>query len=463
MLSLSPSLTWINTLAASMLAATPTHVQAPLPERLLKPILDQVFWREYLPTRMSLICLLMLFTAVSLWLTFGRRTSSVKVTAVYWLACGLSVLLTLSFSQHQLIMPAAATMIAAVSLAAAYLPWWHYKRIHNTQWFIDPACLKTPYVVATGLVSSMTALGIFVFVLNLSCVTSFGAALAGILFAFALFIAIDHSWREEAAFVAIILLTQGVLSLILAIASLFAPTLPTLLNAIVLVLAMSAGYWAWLGRVWRQQILDHVPLTTAAKLVPLTHHASRMLLLFSTLLLLKVATWPLAFAEPDAALLRTIFFAIAAVILLAVNFKMAQRDTAGPIALLFMFNIFFVILAYVVRSDRAVTLVLSNPAMSFAGLGLMYILVAVAVQRARYDSLTFAGKLACMIGCPLAILLVALRVHDQIRSTDLMTAGSLLIVAWGVLKASAPKPQLVVATESEVDNDNLDISANAKK
>lgn len=330
-----------------------------VPEQILQTLLDEVLLKSQTPNRVRLVGLVMFVIAAALWIVFGRKRHEYRVTAVYWLGCGIG--LWLVFHLYQLgrlrldqILPVSAAAISIVSLSFVALPVWRNRQRRNRAWPDRLEDLLIEYRPSSSLVTSMTGMALVVFFLALCQVTSLISAVSALMMGLALLIVVEHLFRLEAALAGLVHLSLAIVSGVLVVCVLFGvrtESIPTLMNIVVIVLALLAFLWIWLGLVWGQQILAGRPLTTAGRLVPLTVHVGTMLLGFASLVLLKITLWRKIPAVHgwDNDLVRLVLLGIAGVLVLASNFWIAKKFSSRTLGYLLIFNIVSIILAYALR------------------------------------------------------------------------------------------------------------------
>jgi len=406
-------------------------------ERLLEPFLQQVLWKDQITARISFVCLIMLLAAASIWLIWGRERHGFKVTAVYWLACGVVTLAVLYLPRDR-VLPGAAIAIAAVTMVFAYLPYWRYKRRRNRVVPDQLEMLMIPFRPAPGLTTSTTALALLVFFINLCYVTSVSSVAAAAMMGIALLILVGHGFREESAFAGIILISEAIVCCVLVVCVGPGPVVPaTVINLVIIILSILALFWIWLGAVWTQQIIDGQPLTTAARMVPLTVHAGMMMLGFASLLLFKLAIWPeLPMVSGfDNGATRLVLLALAGLLVLGVNFWIAARRPSAILGLIFALNLFAVMLAYLVRWPWLKGYVIM-PYLSIwvVGVGLVYLLLAVMFYRRNHPGLARPAGLAAELVCPALVIWAAGRQTGGLKPSDIAVAFALAGVAWFVLR-----------------------------
>jgi hypothetical protein len=320
------------------------------PEQVVRYFLEQGLWREQMTSRLAVVVWLMLVAAAGTWIFLGRTRAGYKVTSVYWLVCALGIWLCMYLPVGWVI-PAAVFMIALLSFVFAYVP----IGVHKWRWFHawpDRLELLTErYQPPSGLVTSMTGLSLVVFFLCLCSLCSWGSAVSSFLLGVSLLVLVGYEYRPEAGLAGLVLLSLSFVSGFLALTGASGATPPTVVNLVLIPLAVMAFFWIWLGVVWEQQILEGRPLTTSARLVPLTRHVGMMLLGFSALLGVKLALWPImpAVSGYDNESGRFVLMGLAFPILLACNFGIAKRMRLSSLGVLAAMNVFAMFMAYVTR------------------------------------------------------------------------------------------------------------------
>ncbi len=397
-------------------------------EDFLAPLLEEFVWKEQFGGRLPLVAVTMLAVAAGIWLLFGRQKEGFRVTAVYWLGCGVGTWLAMYLPVGQ-VLSTSALVIAMVSLLFAYLPYLHHRREQRRTWLTRPEVLTRRFAVAPGLTSSMTALSLLVLFFALCHVTSAASAVATLLMGVALLVVVDHGFRADAAFSGLALISLAPLSGLLAITGGESLRIATILNLALLVLGVWAFLWTWLAGVWQQQIVRGRPLTTAARLVGLAVHAGVMTLAFASLLLFKLAVWPQlrTVSELDDGPGRFAMLAAGGIVVAGVSLWIAVRRDSRTMGLLFLVNLLSLALAYVLRMPNVLYDVVAPylPVWLIAA-GLVVLLIALLARRRQWSGLAAPSALLATVVLP--ALLIASSVH--------LSSGFGLRIAMAILLAS---------------------------
>jgi len=353
-----------------------------LPERILRLFLEQGIWKNQLSSRLIPISIIMLMSAAVIWILVGRNRRDYQIVSIYWLACGLSIWLSLHLPTEWII-PASMLAISAISFLWAYLPvFWHHRR-YNSAWPNNIDILTQKYKPIRGMITSLSALALIIFFLGLCYITSFITVICATFMGTALLISIHYDFRPEAAMAGMILITQAIVSGFIAIFASFDQSVATIVNLTIIPLASLAFLWIWFGKIWSDQIIDGKPLTTTAKMILLTRHIGVMLLGFATLMGVKLSFWPImpAVSSWDNSPLRFILMSIAYLTLIISNIKIASFFHSFSLTVLVVVNLFCATLAFVTRLPVFFThYFLPNIAIISAGFILVIIVIAIVFQ-----------------------------------------------------------------------------------
>ena len=324
-------------------------------ETLLQSFLDQYLLKDHILERIWLVSLVMMVVATLLWFLSGKTHPGYRTTAVYWLFCGIAMWMLVTLRPADLtsnqMLPASGLVISAVSLLFVGLPILVNHRQRNRAWPTRLDQLLVRYRPPSSLITSMTVLSLVVFFLAISHITSLTSLAAALMMGLALLLVVDKSFRLEAAFSGMIHISLALACTVLVLSGGSSRSIPTLMNIAIIVLGCLSFHWMWLGGVWQQQVLEGKPLTTAARMIPLTKHAGVMLLGFGSLLLLKLALWRKmpAVHDWDNSLDRLLLLGIAGLLILLVNYCVAVRLSSPILGYLLIFNLAAFNLAYLFR------------------------------------------------------------------------------------------------------------------
>ncbi len=359
-----------------------------LPERILRLFLEQGIWRNQLSSRLIPISIIMLISAAVIWVIVGRNRRDYQIVSIYWLACGLSIWSALHYLSTEWIIPASMLAISIISFLWAYIPVFLYHRRYNNAWPDNIDILTRKYKPVRGIITSLSAIALILFFLGLCYITSFITVICTALMGTALLISIHYDFRPESAMAGMVLITQAIVSCLIAIFAQFDQSVPTIVNAAIIPLALLAVLWIWLGRIWSGQIIDGKPLTTTAKMVFLTRHIGIMLLGFATLMAVKLSFWPIlpAVSSWDNSTFRFILMSIAYPILILSNAKIASYFQSFSLTVLVVINLFCATLAFVTRMPNFFTnYFLPNIILISSGFILAIVAIAVVFQL-KYQS-----------------------------------------------------------------------------
>jgi len=440
------------------------------PERILQAFLEQFLWKYPILWRLPLVCILMLATAAAIWISVGSRAKSSKITALYWLTCGLGLWLTIylpwavsgragmisspgasltdeASDYVYWILPGSATMISAVSLLFAAVPIWAHNRRRKQSWPDRLDDLLADYRPPAGMITSMTALSLLVFFLALCHITSIYSVFCGLMMGVALLLLVGYVFRPEAALAGVVLLSLSVVCAFLVVSVAGPRPVPTIVNLVVMALACLAFFWIWLGRVWRQQILPDGPLTTAARMVPLTVHAGVMMLGFGSLLLLKLSVWPRlrVVGALDNGLPRFALLAVAGLLLLLANFWIAAKLRSKLLGLLLIFNLGALTIGYLVRMPVFLYHVVRPYWPVWAVAASIGCLILAGIFRMRdHRCLAEPAAMSAMIFAPTVLLWSSSR---QPSGFKLLALALALIVAFAAWKMRPADNELRVTSD----------------
>ncbi|MBX3394412.1 MAG: hypothetical protein KF841_03495 [Phycisphaerae bacterium] len=107
-------------------------------------------------------------------------------------------------------------------------------------------------------------------------------------------------WSANTAGLGMGLVSLAIVTVACAAASLLLPTneyrtyadrMPILFNAILFALSIMIWLWAWLSRVWDQQLLDGIPWTTTGRMIPYARRTSFFLAAISLLVAYQMTLW----------------------------------------------------------------------------------------------------------------------------------------------------------------------------
>jgi hypothetical protein len=354
------------------------------PEQGIRYLLEQgMFWREQMTSRLMLVVWLMLVASAGTWIFLGRTQKGYRLTSVYWLGCGVGIWLSL-YLPVRLVLSSVVLVISSMSFIFAFIPIWRYKWRWFHAWPAELEILTQPHRPSNGIISSMTALSLVVFFLCLCDLSRWSTAISSFLFGISLLAVVAYEYRSETGLAGLMLLTLGLVSGFLTITGAGNESAPTVVNLVLIPLSILSLFWIWLGKVWQQQIIEGEPLSTSARLVPLTRHVGVMLLGFSTLLGVKLSLWPImpAVSGYDNHVGRFVLMSVAFLILLACNIGIARRMKLTIFLFLAAFNLFAMMMAIVTRLPGFFHRVfLPNWKLAVCGYIAATVLVAMIVRR----------------------------------------------------------------------------------
>ena len=319
------------------------------PEQLLRYILDQSLLQEQLSSRLTLIVWVMLAASAVIWIFVGRTHKGYQISSIYWLCCVMGIWLSL-YRPVERIVPTVIFILSFLSFIFAVIPVWIYKWRWLGAWPGHLHNLSASYQVPGGLITSLTAISLLVFFLGLCYLTSFVTVAGSLLIGMSLLTVFHYDDRLEVALAGMVMITLSIVSLFLALTGARSCSAPTVLNLVLIVVALMSIHWIWLGRIWQQQRVNGKPLTTSARLVPLTRHVGIMMLGFATLLGIKQSLWPIMpVGGFDNAPGRLILIGIFSLVLLASNFWIWRKMQLFSLGLLLVMNVFSVGMSFLTR------------------------------------------------------------------------------------------------------------------
>ncbi len=324
-----------------------------LPEHIIKLFLEQGIWKNQLSSRLVAVSILMLMASAVIWIFVGRSKKDYQIVSLYWLACGLSVWVSLHFPSRWII-PASMLEISVLSFLWAYVPVVIYHRRYNRAWPANLEFLTKRYKPFSGLITSLSAMALIIFFLGLCYITSLVTVICSSLMGIALLISIHYEFRSESAMAGLVLISQAIVSCFIWICLFFVGldgSVATIVNLSIIPLAVLAVFWIWLGRIWKGQIIAGQPLTTTAKMYFLTNHIGIMLLGFATLMGIKLSFWPIisAVSTWDNSGTRFILMSVAYFVLIVGNMKIASYFHSFSLTVLVVINLFCACLAFATR------------------------------------------------------------------------------------------------------------------
>lgn len=319
------------------------------PEQLLRFILEQSLLREQLSSRLMMIVWVMLAASALIWIFVGRTHKGYQFSSIYWLCCGMGVWLSL-YRPVEWVVPTVIFVLSLLSFVFAVVPIWVYKWRWLGAWPGRLENLNVTYRVPGGVITSLTAISLLVFFLGLCYLTSFVTAVGSFILGISLLAVFHYDYRLEAALAGMVMMTLSFVSFFLVLTGAHSHSSQTILNLALIPVAYMAFHWIWLGCVWQQQILNGKPLTTAARLVPLTKHVGIMMLGFATLLGIKQALWPIMpVGSFDNAPSRLILIGVFSLVLLGSNIWVWKKMGLFSLGLLLAMNVFSVGMAFLTR------------------------------------------------------------------------------------------------------------------
>lgn len=334
---------------------------------------------------------------------FPSKKASLEIhTTVYWLVLGSSELALLyTFYKQKRLLPLQVALISIlsislISLAASYIPYFistsRYKNSIRTNRLER---LLEKYSPSESFLGSLTLVGILLFSLSLYYIGYFTSAISSFLMGSAILINVNHRYRADSAFLGLVLLSLGLTS-----AGVFCSfrffvnySVVSALNLIMLFLAVSSLLWIWLGRIWQGQFVDGKPITTTARLAPLTRHLGVMLLGFSCLAGLKISFWPIvpSVSSWDNSPERLWLVGISYGTLIISTYIIARLLKSYLLMILFVINIFCGIIAFVVRFPKTFEQYFL-PNFEYAVLAFFLSLVIVTILYNRSHNHSYSGK-----------------------------------------------------------------------
>jgi hypothetical protein len=319
-------------------------------EQWLRYILDQSLLREQLSSRLPMIVWVMLAAAAMIWIFVGRTRKGYQFSSVYWLCCGMGIWLSL-YRPVDAIVPTVILILSILSFIFGVIPSWVYKYRWLHAWPGRLENLNDAYQVPGGVITSLTAISLLVFFFGLCSLSSLATAMGSAILGMSLLTVFHYdSHRLEAALAGMVMITLAVVSLFLVLTGAGSYSSQTILNLVLIPVAYMSFHWIWLGCVWEQQILNGKPLTTAAKLVPLTKHVGIMMLGFATLLGIKQSLWPIMpVGSFDNTPSRLILIGIFSLVLLGSNFWIWKTLRLFSLGMLLAMNVFSVSMAFLTR------------------------------------------------------------------------------------------------------------------
>lgn len=322
-------------------------------EQWLHYILDQSLLREQLSSRLPMIVWMMLAAAAIIWIFVGRTRKGYQFSSVYWLCCGMGIWLSL-YRPVDAIVPTVILILTLLSFVFAVVPTWIYKYRWLHAWPGRLENLNQTYQVPGGIITSLTAIALLVFFLGLCSLTSISTAAGSTIMGMSLLTLFHYDpHRLEAALAGMVMITLAVVALFLVVTGAGAYSSQTILNLVLIPVAYMSFHWIWLGWMWQQQILAGKPLSTAARLVPLTKHVGIMMLGFATLLGIKQSLWPIMpIGSIDNAPSRLILIGVFALVLLGSNVWIWRTLKLFSLGLLLAMNVFSIAMAFLVRFPK---------------------------------------------------------------------------------------------------------------
>jgi hypothetical protein len=319
------------------------------PEQLLRYILEQSLLRDQLSSRLMMIVWVMLAASALIWIFVGRTHKTYQLSSIYWLCCGMGIWLSL-YRPVNWVVPTVIFILSLLSFVFAVVPVWVCKWRWLHAWPDHLENLTAEYKVPGGIITSLTTISLLVFFLGLCFLTSIATAVGSLLLGISLLTVFHYDNRLEAALAGMVLITLSIVSLFLVATGANSRSSQTIFNLALIMVAYMAFHWIWLGCVWQQQILNGKPLTTAARLVPLTKHVGIMMLGFATLLGIKQALWPIRPAGTfDNTPERLILIGVFSLVLLAANLWILKKMRLFSLGLLLVMNVFSVSMAFLTR------------------------------------------------------------------------------------------------------------------
>jgi hypothetical protein len=352
-------------------------------EQWLRYILDQSLLREQLSSRLPMIVWVMLVAAATIWIFVGRTRKGYQYSSVYWLCCGMGIWLSL-YRPVDVIVPTVILILSLLSFVFAVVPTWVYKYRWLHAWPGRLENLNEVYQVPGGIITSQTAISLLVFFLGLCSLTSASTVAASAILGMSLLTLFHYDpHRLEAALAGMVMITLAMVSLLLVLTGACAYSSQTILNLALTAVAYMSFHWIWLGWMWEQQILNGKPLSTAAKLVPLTKHVGIMMLGFATLLGIKLSLWPIMpIGSDDNTSSRLILIGIFSLVLLGSNFWIWKTLKLFSLGLLLAMNVFSVLMAFLTRFPGFFKqYVEPNWRWAISGYILIVLLIGLAISR----------------------------------------------------------------------------------
>lgn len=331
-----------------------------------------------------MIVWVMLAASALIWIFVGRTQKGYQFSSVYWLCCGMGIWLSL-YRPVEWVVPTVIFILSLLSFVFAGVPIWVYKWRWLGAWPGRIEELNTVYRVPGGVITSVTAISLLVFFLGLCYLTSMVTVLGSFILGISLLMLFHYDHRLEAALAGMVLMTLSFVSLFLVLTGARAHSSTTILNLVLIAVAYMSFHWIWLGCLWQQQILNGKPLTTSARLVPLTKHVGVMMLGFATLLGIKQSLWPIMpTGSFDNAPGRLILIGIFSLVLLGSNFWIWKKMKLFSLGLLLAMNVFSVGMAFLTRFPGFFKQYFEpNWRMAIGGYILLVLLIGLTVSMCR--------------------------------------------------------------------------------
>lgn len=400
------------------------------PEHILQVFLEGTASHKQAALNLGIVSVIMFFVAAWLWVFFARRATGFRITSLFWMTCAVTVRMSL-FLPIEFVLPAAQAALAVGSLLFVMVPVILARRRYLRAWpdHLDWLAQKPPLAPALG--SSIIVVAIVVLFIGLCYLPRWFTCITVGIQAGALLGVAHLRYSPEAALAGMVMVSLAVISALLAITVGTDGTVPWILNVALFGIAALAFFWVWLGKVWRQQIIEGQYLTTAARMVVVTGHVGVMLLGVATLVSIKLTLWPLMprVADWDFTIARMVAGPLAVAMLAVVAGWIAQQTNRINLGYLTLLNVACLVGLVVVRVPGLLYhRFVPHWPVWIMGWCIIMAMVSLIRPNASVAPVAKAAKIIAVVFCPAMLLTAAWVGPADWRLASLVAVGLIYVV-----------------------------------